>query len=244
MKKKILFIIIGLLFITGCGSKKDFSKYIGVWKNNDSEIPDEEVVIERVNDDVVGFNYYLYRLCDFNDIEATMDGTKGTFETKNELEWTIKGTIELDNDTVTLTITDSSSDLVSKTTTVFKIKDDESSIKEKNSVSNFDISDYTGVWRNDDSSNPTDELIIGAASGNEVTFDYLIDGITTFENVSARLNDNTAEFDVVNDLGWSLRGYFVMSDNKVTLTIEESSSEYIDKATTVYELHRDKSKLK
>lgn len=244
MKKKILFMICALLLITGCGTKKDYSKYVGVWKNNDSEIPDEEVAIEKVNDDTIYFDYYLYRLCDFNDIEVKLDGTKGTFNTKNDLEWTIKGTIELDNDQVTLTVTDSSSDLVSKKATTFKIKEDKSSIKEKNVVSNFNINDYIGVWRNDDSSNPTDELIIVSSDGVEVKFDYLIDGITTFENVNASINDDTASFDVKNDLGWTLKGYFVMKDNKVTLTIEESSSEYINASTTVYELHRDKSKLK
>lgn len=244
MKKKVLLIICALLFITGCGSKKDLSKYIGVWKNNDSDIPDEEVAIEKVDDDAIVFDYYIYRLCDFNDIEVKIDGTKGTFEAKNELEWSIKGTIELDNDTVTLIVTESSSELVPKTTTIFKIKDDESSIKEKNTVSNFDINDYIGVWRNDDSSNPTDELIISSQDGVEVIFDYLIDGITTFENVSARLNDDTAEFDIVNDLGWNIKGYFIMKDNKVTLTIEESSIELISPSTITYELHRDKSKLK
>ena len=73
---------------------------------------------------------------------------------------------------------------------------------------------------------------------------HLIDGITTFENVSATLDNNKATFDVVNELEWNIKGYFVMDNDEVTLTITDSSNEYIEKTTSTYKLHRDKSNLK
>ncbi len=247
MKKKILMVIALLLVVTGCslfGSKKDFSKYVGVWKNNDSSIPDEEIDIKKIENDTVIFDYFIYRVGEFNEVKAKLDGNVATFETKNDLDWSIKGTIELDNDNVTLKVSDSSSELVTKDTKTFKIKGEKSSIKENNVTPDLDVNNYVGVWRNDDSSSPTDELIINTPNGNEIPFEYLVDGITTFENVRATLNGNKAEFNVKNDMEWTLEGYFVMEDNQVTLTITKCSSEYIEPTTTIYKLHRDTSKLK
>lgn len=248
MKKRMIVAMIALLLVvTGCslfGSKKDLSKYVGVWKNNDSTIPDEEIVIKKIEDDKVSFDYYLYRITAFNEVEGKLDGSKATFEAKNDLDWSIKGTIELEDDTVTLVITDSSSDLIVKDTKVFKIKGETSSIESNNPTPDLDVNNYVGVWRNDDSSSPVDELIINTPNGNEIPFEYLVDGITTFENGKATLNGNKAEFDVKNDLGWTLKGYFVMKDNQVTLTITECSSDNIQPTTITYELHRDKSNLK
>lgn len=249
MKNKMLVVMITLLLVvTGCslfGTKNDFSKYKGVWKSNDSSIPDEEINITEVEDDTVNFDYIIYRVGEFNGIKAELDGNTATFEAKNDLEWTIKGTIELDNDNVTLKITDSSIELISKDTTTFKIKGEKSSIRENNNQTpDLDVNNYVGVWRNDDSSNPVDELIINTPNGNEIPFEYLVDGVTTFENAKATLEGNKANFNVKNEMGWTLEGYFVMEDNQVTLTITKCSSEYIAPSTIVYKLHRDKSNLK
>ena len=248
MKKKMILTICALVLLaTGCslfGEKKDLSKYEGVWKNNNSSIPDEELNIKKIDDDKLTFDYYLYRITEFKDVEAKLDGNKATFEAKNDLEWTIKGEIELDNDIVTFVVKDSSVDLIEKETTTFKIKGEKSSIKENNVAPDFDINGYIGVWRNDDSSSLVDEFIINGLNGNEVEFEYLVDGITTFENVKATLNGNRADFDVTNDMEWNLKGYFVMENDKVSLTITECSSEYITPNTIEYLLHRDKSNLK
>ena len=200
--------------------------------------------ILSVQDDIVTFDYLIYKVGEFNEVKAKLDGNVATFDAKNDLDWTIKGTIELDNDNVTLKITDSSSELIAKDSKVFKIKGEKSSIKENDVTPDLDVNNYVGVWRNDDSSSPVDELIINAPNGNEVPFEYLIDGITTFENAKATLNGNKASFDVKNEMGWTLEGYFVMEDNQVTLTITKCSSEYIEPSTIVYKLHRDKSNLK
>ncbi len=247
-KKIIVGMITLLLVVTGCSfleSKSDFSKYIGVWKNNDSSIPDEEINIAKIEDNTVNFDYLIYRIGEFNEIKAKLDGNISTFETKNDLGWSIKGTLKLDNDNVTLKITDSSSELIAKDTKIFKIKGDGSSIKENsNQTKDLDVNNYVGVWRNDDSSNPVDELIINTPNGNEIPFEYLVDGITTFENGKAILDGNKASFNIKNEMEWTLEGYFVMEDNQVTLTITKCSSKYIEPSTTIYKLHRDKSKLK
>ena len=248
MKKRMLAtVFVLLLVVTGCslfGSKEDLSKYVGVWKINDSSISDEEINIKKVEDDIVTFDYLIYRVGEFNEVKAKLDGNVATFDAKNDLDWTIKGTIELDNDNVTLKITDSSSELIAKDSKVFKIKGEKSSIKENDVTPDLDVNNYVGVGRNDDSSSPVDELIINAPNGNEVPFEYLIDGITTFENAKATLNGNKAEFNIKNEIGWTLEGYFVMENDQVSLTITKSSSEYIEAATTIYKLHRDKSNLK
>ncbi len=249
MKRKMLVAMIALLLVvTGCslfGSKKDFSKYTGVWKINDSNIPDEEINITKIEDDTVSFDYLIYRIGEFNGVTAKLEDNTATFEAKNDLGWSIKGTLELDNDNVTLKITDSSSELIAKDTKTFKIKGERSSIKENNNPTpDLDVNNYVGVWRNDDSSSPVDELIINTPNGNEIPFEYLVDGITTFENVKATLDGNKASFNVKNEMGWTLEGYFVMEDNQVTLTITKCSSKYIEPSTIVYKLHRDKSNLK
>ena len=110
-------------------------------------------------------------------------------------------------------------------------------------LKNNNLKNYIGVWRNDDSSNPVDELIINSLSNNEIDFSYLVDGITTFENVKAKLDNNKAMFDIKNDLGWNLKGYFIMKDDLVTLTITSCSNDNIVPSTTTYKLHREKSNL-
>ena len=130
MKKTFLILVCALvLLVTGCG-KKDYSKYEGVWKNNNSSVPDEELNIQSIKDDKIFFDYYLYRLTDFNGVEASLDGDKATFTAKNDLGWEIKGTIEFDDDMVILIIKSSSSDLITEDARTFKYKIDKSLIKD------------------------------------------------------------------------------------------------------------------
>ena len=245
-EKILIFVFASLLIFTGCGeSKKDLSSYEGVWKSNDSSIPDEELIINSIKDDKIKFDYVLYRLGEFTDVEGTIDGEEASFTAKNENEWTIKGTLTLKDDKVVLNITDSSIDLIVKDKKTFSVKSDKSSIRGNSNVEpDLDVISYKGVWRNDDSSNPVDEFIIIEINGNTITFEYLIDGITTFENGNATLDGNKANFDITNELGWTLKGYFVMENDEVALTITESSSDNIEKTTIVYKLHREESKLK
>lgn len=249
MSKKVLISICTLLlFLTGCSffgdSKKDYSSYVGVWNNNDSSVLDYEVIINSIKDDKVSFDYLIYRVGEFNNIEAKLEDGAGSFNATNDMNWTVKGTIKLDDNKVVLDITDSSDELISKGKVEFK-KGEKALIKENNNASaDVDVNGYIGVWRNDDSSNPVDEFIINSVNNNQINFDYLIDGITSFEGVSATLDGNKANFEVVNELGWTIKGYFVMENDQVFLTITESSNENIATNSTVYTLHRDKSKLK
>jgi len=242
MKKKVFIVVFSvMLLFTGCGTKKDLSKYKGVWHNNKSSVPDYELIINSTDEDKVVFDFLIYRLGEFNNIEAKMDDDEGEFSATNDLGWTIKGDIELDDGEISLDITSSSNELVSKGKINFQ-KGDKTILR--GTSSNFDVTGYVGVWRNDDSSSPVDEFIINSVEGNIISFDYLIDGITTFEGVTATLDNNKASFDVVNELEWNIKGYFIMENDEVTLTITDSSNEYIEKTTTTYKLHRDKSNLK
>ena len=223
-------------------NKTDYSSYIGAWNNNNSSIPDYEIIINSIEDNKISFDYLIYRIGEFKNIEAKLEDGVGKYKVTNDLDWTIEGTIKLDDNKVVLEITNSSVDLIVKDKIEF-IKG-EKKLLQDNPKPDVDVNNYIGVWRNDDSSNPVDEFIINSIENNQISFDYLIDGITTFENVKATIDGNKADFDVTNELEWNIKGYFVMENDQVTLTITDSSSENIAQTSTVYTLHRDKSNLK
>ena len=124
MKKGILLVFALLLFVTGCtaSNEKDISFYIGVWKNNESSLADEKITIREITDNRVVFDYSFYRLCDFYNIEAILNGDTASFVAINDLEWTISGTITLKDNYVTINVTDSSVDLIEQKERVFDNK--------------------------------------------------------------------------------------------------------------------------
>ena len=254
MKKIITLLLVSVLLFTGCGSSKDnksndktsdLSSYKAVWRIDDSALPTEEIIINSIDDNKVNFDYVMYRLGEFNNVEGTLDGNVASFSTKNDMEWTIKGTLTFEDNKVTIEITDSSIDLIPKAKNTFSIKGDNSLIRSGgNPEPDEELLKYKGVWRNDDSDKPTEEFIINEIDGKSITFDYLIYRVTTFENAKAEFDGNTAVFDIKNDLNWNLKGYFLMNNDEVVLTITECSDNNIVPSTTIYKLHRDKSKLK
>ena len=100
-----------------------------------------------------------------------------------------------------------------------------------------------GVWQYPDSTYPDEELIIKSIENNKITFDYIIDGITSFDNVVANLDKNIATFDVKNDGDWNIKGTMTFKDNKLILDIKESSNEYIPVKTTTFSIKTNKSVL-
>jgi major membrane immunogen (membrane-anchored lipoprotein) len=139
MKKLLTILLVSLLVFTGCGESKenkanddtlDLSSYKKVWRIDDSELPTEEIVIKKIDGNKVLFDYVLYRLGEFNDVEGTIKGNVATFSTKNDMEWTIGGTLKFENDSITINITESSIDLIAKTENTFKYKGDNSIIRE------------------------------------------------------------------------------------------------------------------
>ncbi len=69
----------------------------------------------------------------------------------------------------------------------------------------------------------------------------IIDGITTFENVSANINGNIAKFDIKNEGDWNIKGTITFNDNKVVFNIEQSSSEDIPIGSTTFDVKSNKS---
>lgn len=103
--------------------------------------------------------------------------------------------------------------------------------------------EFKGVWQYPDSTYPNEELIIKSIEANKITFDYIIDGITSFDNVTAILNNDTATFDVKNDGDWNIKGTMTFKDNSLILNIKESSNEYIPTNTTTFSIKSNKSVL-
>jgi hypothetical protein len=256
MKKIFLLIMVSLLVFTGCGGSKEdketndnkdskLSSYKAVWRIDDSAIPTEEIIINSIDESKVSFDYVLYRLGEFKNIEGKIDGNVATFSATNDIEWTIKGTLTFADNKVIVEIKESSVELINKGKNTFAVKGDKSIIREGNEQNiTEEFLKYKGVWRNDDSDNPVDEFIINDINGKTVSFDYLIYRVTTFENAKAEFDGQTAVFDIKNDLGWNLKGFFLMNNDQVILTITECSDNNIIPSTTIYNLHRDKSKLK
>ena len=92
MRKKVFILVISIMLLfTGCGTKKDLSKYKGVWHNNNSSVPDYELIINSIDEDKVIFDFLIHRLGEFNNIEAKLDDEEGSFTTTNDLGWTING---------------------------------------------------------------------------------------------------------------------------------------------------------
>ena len=103
------------------------------------------------------------------------------------------------------------------------------------------LSSYKTVWQYPDSNYPEQEFEVKSISDKEVKFDYTIDGITSFENVSAPINGNTANFDIKNEGDWNIKGTITFSDNKVVFNIKESSTENIPVNSTTFTVKSNKS---
>ncbi|MBR1413882.1 MAG: hypothetical protein IJ574_04360 [Bacilli bacterium] len=105
------------------------------------------------------------------------------------------------------------------------------------------IEDYIGVWQYPDSNYPNEELIIKKINSNVITFDYVIDGITTFESVTAKLYKNEATFDVKNEGDWNIKGTMKFNNNTVVFNIEKSSNDNIPVNKTTFTIKSKKSVL-
>ena len=77
-----------------------------------------------------------------------------------------------------------------------------------------------------------------------MTFDYEIDGITSFTNATAKLNKDTATFDIKNEGNWNIKGTMTFANNSVKFTIKESSVEdNIPTHSTTFSVKSNKSIL-
>ena len=103
----------------------DLSEYKGVWQIFEGlDIPEEELIINTIDNNKVNFDFLLYRLASFENVNATISENVASFETKDENGKKLKGTITFTNKTVILNISESD-DLPSNTYT-FTIKSDKS----------------------------------------------------------------------------------------------------------------------
>jgi len=114
---------------------------------------------------------------------------------------------------------------------------------EKNTEKEEKSFDIKGVWQYPDSIYPNEEVIIKSVNDNKITFDYVIDGITSFDNVTADLNNDIATFDVKNDGDWNIKGTMTFKNNTLEFNIKESSNENIQTSTTTFSVKSNKSVL-
>ena len=127
--------------------EKDLSQYVGVWQSDlvlDSGIPDEELVINKIDSKSINFDYLKYRIESFENITATLSNNVATFNFKNILnDSNIKGTITLSNNTVILKINDSSSESIKTGTYVFKTKTKNNNTSNENIKTNTEYKEIT-----------------------------------------------------------------------------------------------------
>ncbi len=116
---------------------------------------------------------------------------------------------------------------------------DEKNTKEESTGLN--LSTFKGVWQFPDSTYPDQELTVKNITSTSVEFDYIIDGITSFENATATVTGNKASFDIKNEGDWSIKGDIIFDANSVIFNIKESSVEYISAGSTTFTVKSDKS---
>ena len=153
--------------------------------------------------------------------EISNNESKNT-TSKNEISNTVTNTIKKENET-------------SKNNSSNTTKND----KTKNTQT--ELSTYKAIWQYPDSTYPEQEFRVKSISDSKVNFDYIIDGITTFENVSASVSGNIAKFDIKNEGGWNIKGTITFENNKVIFNIKESSSENIPTGSTTFKVKSSKS---
>ena len=122
-------------------------------------------------------------------------------------------------------------------------KNESNTLTENNKTENTqtELSTYKAVWQYPDSTYPEKEFRVESISDSKVNFDFIIEGITTFENASAAISGNTANFDIKNEGDWNIKGTITFDDNKVIFDIKESSSENIPTGSTTFTVKSNKT---
>ena len=106
--------------------------YKGVWQyfeNWSEEIPETELIINKIDDNKINFDLEMYRLASFKNVDANVVENYVEFNATNENGWKIKGKISLCQDVVILEIKQSSSNLIKTGITTFNIKSNTSILK-------------------------------------------------------------------------------------------------------------------
>ena len=225
----------------------NFAEYKGVWQYFESEnkdIPETELIINKVDDEKINFDIEMYRISSFNNINADVIGNIVSFDATNEEGWNIKGKISLEHDVIILDIEQSSVDIIKTNSTWFwrKNKTQKSILK---GYSNNALKSYKGVWQYFDGMDiPETELIINKIDSKNVDFDLHMYRIAGFENVTGVVSGNTATFSIIEDNELVIKGKIVFGNNKVTLNIEKSSWDYIKTGKTVFNKKSNNSILK
>ena len=103
------------------------------------------------------------------------------------------------------------------------------------------LTSYKAIWQYPDSTYPEREFRVQSISDSKVNFDFIVEGITTFENASATISGNAANFDIKNEGDWNIKGTITFTDNTVIFDIKESSSENIPTGSTTFKVKSNKS---
>lgn len=111
---------------------ENLEEYKGVWQYFDGiiDIPEMELTINRINSNTINFDYNVYRIAGFVDINGTVSGNVALFEGNNDTnDSKIKGNITFDNNKVIFNITESTHTYVKPTTITFTTKSNKSILK-------------------------------------------------------------------------------------------------------------------
>ena len=166
----------------------DYSKYKGIWQNPaDSSIPDEELIIKSIENDKITFDYEIYRLTSFENGVAILKNNIATFDIKNEMDWNIKGQIELKENSVIFTIKEGSNEYLEPSSITFTQKSN-SSILQGDTLNN-------AVTEN----KPNATIYVGT-TGNFKKYEVIV-----YEELSPQ---EQAEM-LINEIGYKL-GYQIM----------------------------------
>lgn len=110
----------------------DISSYKGVWQffaNGSTEIPETELIINKIDDGKINFNIEMYRLTEFENVTGIISGDTVSFNAVNVNGWKIEGKLILNNNIVKLNIEKSSIDNIKTGEIFFKQKSDKSILK-------------------------------------------------------------------------------------------------------------------
>ena len=210
--------------------------YKGKWEYVENGIVEREITISEIDNNKLKFDLGIYRTASFDAITATLNGNIATFEI-NENDVNIKGNIILKDDTVILTITESTWDLVGKGKNTFVRASVEKDVLNTNddstSADAINVSIYKGKWEYIENGITEREITINEIDGNKIKFDLGIYRTAVFDEIIATLNGNIGTFEIDKD-DINIKGNLILKDNSIVLNITESTWDLVGKGTNTF----------
>ncbi len=218
----------------------NYKNYLGIWTENEKVSRNSNqnaIVLDITNNKIYG-RLYLMDNYKFANTEIKMNGGVGTFTaTTYDNQYTVKGTIELLNKSVKLTITEHNLPKLDNNTFMLTYNTDREFEQE------ISFNDYLGIWcENEKVSRNSDQNAANLAiTSNFKTIKlYLLNNYRFAETV-VTMSGNVGTFSThTEDYKYNVSGKIELLDKKVKITITEHNLPKLDNNTFMLTYNTDK----